>query len=146
MSRAFRLAAVERLRVRRLEDAGRALARAHTTLLEATARRDLLCERLLGCLPSGSEPGQAQTVAERRALLRDRLATADAEIAELTARADTARQGWLAARGDLRAVQALHERFRRAMRAEQDRREQRLADDLAAGRHRDQFAEGSETT
>jgi flagellar export protein FliJ len=136
MSGGFRLAAVQRMRARRLEETGRALVQARQALVEAAAHRDLLVERLLGALPTGNDPTQAHTVAERRALLRERIAVADAGIAELSTRVAAAREGWLTARADLRAVDALHERYRQARRTERDRREQRLADDLAAVRHR----------
>jgi flagellar export protein FliJ len=137
MSRGFRLAAVERLRARRLEDAGWALAQAQQALVEAVARREALRERLLGCLPPRTaDPIEVTTLGERRAQLRDWIAAADTEIAALTAKVGTARDGWLAARGDLRAVEALHERYRQAVRTEHARREQWLADDLAAVRHR----------
>jgi len=133
----FRLAAVERLRTRKLEDAGRALARARQELVQARARQDLLHAHLLGCMPApAAPPAQVDAVGQRRAQLRDRLAEADAEITRLSVQAEAARDGWLAARGDLRAVEALHERHRIAVRTEQDRRDQRLADDLAAVRHR----------
>jgi flagellar export protein FliJ len=136
VSRGFRLAAVERMRTRQLEDAGRTLARARQALLEATARRDLLVERLLASLPTDTDPARAHTVAERRVQLRERIAAADTRIAELAADVLAARDGWGAARSDLRAAEALHERYRQAVRAEQDRREQWLADDLSAARHR----------
>lgn len=137
MSRGFRLAAVERMRVRKLEDAGHALARARQALVEASAQRDLLHEHLLGCMPPvASTPAHLDTAGQRRAQLRDRIATADNEISQLSAQARAARDGWLAARGDVRAVEALHERYRIAVRTDRDRRDQRLADDLAAARHR----------
>jgi flagellar export protein FliJ len=137
MSGGFRLAAVERLRTRRLDDAGWALAQAQQALAEGVARREALIERLLSCLPPRTaDPIEVTTLGERRAQLRDWIAAADADIADLTAKVATARDGWLTARGDLRAVEALHERYRQAVRAERDRREQRLADDLAAVRHR----------
>jgi flagellar FliJ protein len=137
MSRGFRLAAVERMRVRRLQDAGHALALARQALVEASARRDLLHEHLLGCMPpAASTPTHLDTAGQRRAQLRDRIATADTELGQLSAQARAARDGWLAARGDARAVEALHERYRIAVRTEQDRRDQRQSDDLAAVRHR----------
>jgi flagellar export protein FliJ len=137
MSRRFRLAAVERMRGRRLEDAGRALAEARQAMLEARTRRELLAVRLAGCQPARRAPAvEVSTAARRREQLRERIVAADGEIAELTARAELARGSWVVARGDLRAVEALHERYREAVRYEQDRREQRLVDDLAALRHR----------
>lgn len=137
MSRGFRLAAVERLRVRRFEEAGWALAQAQQTRSEAELRRDALVDHLLACLaPRVADPTAVGTSAERRAQLRDLITAADTELAELAAKVTSARDAWLAARGDLRAVEALHERFRQAQQVEQDRRDQRLADDLAAVRHR----------
>ena len=144
MSRGFRLAAVQRLRAHRLEEAGRALAQTRQALLETTARRDLLVERLLASRPTGTDPAQADTVAQRRAQLRERIADADLRVAELVADVLAARDGWLQARGDLRAVEALHERYRQTVRAERDRREQRLADDLAAVRHRPPAIDGTQ--
>jgi flagellar export protein FliJ len=135
VSRGFRLAAVERMRARRLEDAGHALARARQALVEATALRDLLQLRLSDCRPvAGAGADEVAAVARRREQLHERIDRADAELVELTARAAATRDAWLAARGDLRAVEALHERYRLAVRVEQDRRDQRLADDLAVRR------------
>jgi flagellar export protein FliJ len=137
VSPGFRLAAVQRLRTRRFEEAGWALAQARQTLVQADARRETLVGRLRECqAPRIADPVAVSTIAERRAQLRDLIAAAETGIAELTTRAATARDVWLAARGDLRAVEALHERFRQARRLEQDRRDQRLADDLASVRHR----------
>lgn len=135
MNRGFRLDAVERMRARRLADAGQALARARQALAEAMAERDLLHRRLLDCLPdSPSRPEDMQVVGHRRAQLRDRIRAADTGTGRLQARVEAAREDWLSARDDLRAVQALRERYRRALRAEQDRREQRLANEFAAAR------------
>jgi hypothetical protein len=131
------LAAVERIRGRRLEQAGRALAQARQDVLAATAARQLLNDRLLVCMPPASAPPSAAiTVEQRRGLLRERLGTADVRLGELTDLAEQARGQWLAARSQLRAVEALHERHRVAVRVEQDRREQRTADDLASTRRR----------
>lgn len=136
-ARGFRLAAVERLRARELDRTGQALAEARQALLEARTTREFMADRLLGCMPGPvATPEQSLVVQQRRVQLAERIALADHEVQVLAERADAARAAWLAARADLRAVEALHERFRAAVHLDARRREQRLVDDLAAGRHR----------
>jgi flagellar export protein FliJ len=136
VNRGFRLAAVERMRARRLTDAGQALGQARQALAEAMAERDLVHQQLLGCVPdSPSRPANIEALGQRRAQLQDRIRTADARIRQLRTRVEAARDDWLSAHGDLRAVRALRDRYQRVVRAEQDRLEQRLADELASVRH-----------
>lgn len=133
----FRLAAVERLRSNRLGDSARALAEARRELRDAGSYRALLRESLLGCVPDTvALADDVLAAAEHRSLLRDRIALMDGRITELERRAEAARACWLAARAELRAVEALHERFRVQLRAERDRAEQRALDDVATSRHR----------
>ena len=129
----FRLATVERLRGRRLAEAAGAFGRAQRDHAELTAARDDLADRLATCVPgSHATPGHVRVVAERRTFLRERIVAADELVVQAAARLDQAREGWLSARTGLRAVEALHERFRETVRAEQARRDQRLTDDLAS--------------
>ncbi len=137
MNRTFRLAAVERIRSARLAESARALAQTRRDLRDADASRALLRENLLGCVADTvARPGDVLSAAEYRALLRDRIALMDGRIAELGRRTEAAQARWLAARAELRAVEALHDRHRALLLAEQDRLDQRALDELATVRHR----------
>jgi flagellar export protein FliJ len=131
--RRFRLETVERLRAARLEAGGRELVAAGAALADARERRDLIAGRLLASgLSSRATPEEALSLVARRDLLREQLALAEREVAARVAEAELARVAWLHARSGLRAVEALHERHRRAVRAEQARRGQAETDELAA--------------
>ena len=131
--RRFRLATVERLRAARLEAGGRELVVAGAALADARERRDLIAGRLLASsLASRATPEEALSLVARRDLLREHLAHAEREVAARVADAELARVAWLQARSGLRAVEALHERHRRAVRAEAARREQAETDEFAA--------------
>jgi flagellar export protein FliJ len=137
----FRLAVVERLRANRLADAGKELARVQNAYLQARARRVVLDSRLMECVPVMVHEGdQGQAVAEylatsrRREQLRGEIAEADILLEDLSGQVDRARQEWLSARARLKAVESLHEKHRIALRAAQDRAEQKETDDLAATR------------
>lgn len=135
MNRRFRLGTVERLRQEELAARGRALAVARAELASARAARDQLHATLLACrAPDVSTPAELRAAGERRVLLRERLDAADLYLAELSRRASGAKDEWLAARNRLRAVEALHERFREGQRVEEARQAQRLADELAGFR------------
>jgi flagellar export protein FliJ len=131
--RRFRLETVERLRAARLEAGGRELVAAGAALTSAQERRDLIAGRLLASgLSSRATPTEALSLVARRDLLREQLAAAERDVAARVADAELARVAWLRARSGLRAVEALHERHRRAVRAEQARRDQAGTDELAA--------------
>ena len=131
--RRFRLETVERLRAARLEAGGRELVAAGAALADARERRDFIAARLLASgLSSRATPEEALSLVARRDLLREQLALAAREVAARVAEAELARVAWLRARSGLRAVEALHERHRRAVRAEQARRDQAETDELAA--------------
>lgn len=135
--RGFRLSAVERLRSARLDETGQALARARRELALEAARRAELQGHLALCVPGAREtPTGVQVAAYHRELLRERLVASDARAEQLRQQAEVARTRWLAARADLQAVEMLRERYRAAVRREQDRRDQRAMDDLASSRHR----------
>jgi flagellar biosynthesis chaperone FliJ len=133
VNRRFRLATVERLRTARLEAGGRELVAAHAALQAGRDRRDLAAARLSGCAtPTRVTADDLIALAARRDRLRQELADAEAELQAVIAAANRARAGWLQARAELRAVEALHQRHRDAVRADQLRAEQAEADDGAA--------------
>ncbi len=133
MNRRFRLAAVERLRDARLEEATRELARCRRALDGARAARDDLAARLAGDVtPASATPDRTALAGHHRALLRDRLAAAEATVAEAAADAAAALTAWQAARADVRVVRALHARHRARVAEADARREQQLTDELAA--------------
>jgi len=133
--RRFRLATVERLREREVDQAARRVGAASTALREAAAGRDRLRRELLTTgVPPVATPDQVQLAGRRRDGLRDRIAAAGRELERLEAELEQARTEWTRARARLRAVESLHERHRQAVRDEDARTEQRELDDLAVGR------------
>ena len=137
MRRAFRLATVERLRGKALDDAAHALARARREVGDAVARRDALVAELTGCVPSsGAGMAELEAAGARRIVLREKVDAAGADVTAARERAAAALAGWTAARARLKAVEVLHDRHREAVRADDLRREQRQLDDLAGTRRR----------
>jgi flagellar export protein FliJ len=133
VNRGFRLAALERLREARLEEATRSLAAARRAVSDAAADRDAVAAELASAVPAArTTPSAAATAGTRRDLLRERLATAQDAVRAATEQARDALQVWHQARTDLRIVQTLHARHRAAVAAAEARRDQRVLDDLAA--------------
>jgi flagellar export protein FliJ len=132
MTRKFRLGTVERLRTARLEAGGRELVAAQTALQAGRDRRELLAAKLRACsVPARTTAEDLLALEARRARLREDLTAADAAVVELMAAANQARDAWLTARAELRAVESLHDRHREQVRADDLRAEQREADELA---------------
>ena len=132
MTRRFRLGTVERLRTARLEAGGRELVAAQTALQAGRDRRELLAAKLRACsVPARTTAEDLLALAARRDRLREDLAAADAAVVELKAAAERARDEWLTARAELRAVESLHERHRALVREQDLRADQREADELA---------------
>jgi flagellar biosynthesis chaperone FliJ len=141
--RRFRLAALERLRGARLEEAARDLALARRLLADALSRHDALEADLAACMPAARSGRDAVVVAgDRRILLRERLTQSNSDVDSAREHAVTAMGAWRSARADLEVVQALHERHRAAVAADDARRDQRELDDLAATRSRGVLARG----
>ncbi len=131
MNRRFRLAALERLRASAVQESTRALGAARRALEDAQARQARLQEQLAACAaPARCAPQDALALAERRAWLREQLLLGAGQIEEAGAGVTAAVAGWRSARADLEAVEALHERHRHALAADDARREQRALDDL----------------
>ncbi len=134
MTRRFRLATAERLRRASLDEAARRLGEARRALATAQARQDELAALLAGCVvPPRSTPDGARAVAERRAHLREQLLAGADQVRQAQADVGVAVASWQAARADLRSVEALHDRHRLALAAEDARRAQHEADELALG-------------
>ena len=133
MSRRFRLAAVERIRAARLEQTARALAAARGALVETAAVRDGVAARLaLAVQPPSATPEDAVLAGSHREALRARLADTVRAVADADHQMELAVGAWRAARAEVRAVQALHERHREALARDDARRDQLVLDDLAA--------------
>jgi flagellar export protein FliJ len=132
----FRLAVVERLRAKALSERAQELHAVTAVLQTMDVERDRLTAQLsestgVGRVASGADLEQAMNYKE---VLREQIYDAEQRIAEQQVEVATARDAWMRARGDLRAVQALHDRHRAAVRRDQVRRDQRDLDELA-GRH-----------
>jgi flagellar biosynthesis chaperone FliJ len=133
VNRGFRLAALERLREARLEEATRSLAAARRAVAGALAARDAVAAELAAAVPAPrTTPSAATTAGDRRDLLRERLAGAEQAVAAAATDARDALHAWQQARTDLRIVQTLHARHRAAVATAEARRDQRVLDDLAA--------------
>ena len=133
MNRRFRLAAVERLRGGKLADAARALAAARREAAAERERREELRRELSGTdAPRQGAPYEQEAAASRRARLRDEIRQATDRVDVATGRELAAAATWNAARADLRAVEALHERHRLEVAAADARADQKATDELAA--------------
>jgi flagellar FliJ protein len=128
----FRLATLERLRPTALEERGQELHAAGVALAAGRSAHAALAEALrTGLAPAQAVPGALVRAAHYRERLRTELFAAAQEIARLEHELELARQAWLDARAQLKAVAVLHERHRQHVRAEAARREQAELDDLA---------------
>jgi flagellar biosynthesis chaperone FliJ len=133
MSRRFRLAALERLRAARLDDATRSLASARRSLAAAVGVREGIAAQLvLTVPPPRGTPQDTVLAGARRDALRARLADADRTVADTTQQVEVAVEAWRCARAELRAVRELHGRHDLAVAAAGARRDQLVLDDLAA--------------
>jgi flagellar export protein FliJ len=133
VKRAFRLAALERLRSGRLAEAARALGAARREVAAAITHREQLRRELRHCdVPGRSTPFEMETAAARRARLREEIGRAGERVNVAQGRELAAIAAWNAARADLRAVEALHERHRAEVAAADARAEQKAVDELAA--------------
>jgi flagellar export protein FliJ len=132
VNRRFRLAVVERLRSGALAEAARALGHARRELADALSYQRRLQQELSRCTPParGTAP-EAESAAARRARLRTELGRVGERVSVAQGQELAALAGWHAARADLRAVEALHERHRQALAEADARAEQRELDELA---------------
>ncbi|GAB6899882.1 flagellar export protein FliJ [Kineosporia succinea] len=126
----FRLATVERLREKRLEEAATALHEAQSAVREMQARRDDLLERLRAQRHGENTPHELELESVYRFRLRGDLAEVDHELTKLTMKLAERREAWLQARAEVHAVAALHDRYRKQraemlMRAEQKEMDER---------------------
>jgi flagellar export protein FliJ len=129
----FRLAALERVRGTRLETALSVLATARRGVEGAVTAREAIAAQLAAALPPVSaSPSEAIRASHHRDRLRAGLADAGRAVADAEREVDLAVAAWRAARAELRAVEALHERHRAARALAGARRDQLVLDDLAA--------------
>ena len=134
---AFRLATLERLRAAKLESAGREVQRAIVALGAIRSRIEDLSAALDGAVtPRVTSPAGLTAVGAHREQLRHELEAAGVELTARELDLDRARADWGTARSQLRAVNALHDRHREAVRMERLRTEQLELDDLAGSRGR----------
>ncbi len=135
----FRLNTLERLRGRELEAKAQELHAAAVVRDRAVAERDRMVEQLANGGGAGSGLGtwtgaDLDLANNFREVLRQLILELGERIGALEQALAVARAAWLTARGELRAVQALHDRHRGEVRAEQARRDQRELDELAGTR------------
>jgi flagellar export protein FliJ len=134
----FRLATVERLRIRHLESLAQQLHAVGVLRERAVSERERLAERLAG---SGG-PGDLGTwtgadldlANNFRQILRQQIQEHQEQIDQLDDALAVARTAWLKGRGEARAVTGLHDRYRVTVQAERARLDQRELDDLAGTR------------
>ncbi len=128
----FRLATLERLREQNVTVAARALHEAAQQLADAERHRQDLADRLQNAAPvlTASSDQMVQAAAYRD-VLREQITAAGVEIARLEGALVQARAAWVQANARLRAVLALHERYRLARRQQVAKREQQETDELA---------------
>jgi flagellar export protein FliJ len=135
----FRLQTVERLRGQALETRAQELHAAGRARDEAVAERDRLVALLaggVGLSTSGLWSGAELDLANNyRLVLRQQIQDEEDRIALALEKVATAREAWTTARGELHAVQALHESHRRAVAAERARIDQRELDEHAGNMH-----------
>jgi flagellar export protein FliJ len=132
----FRLATLERLRTTALEERGQELHTAGVALSAGMAAHAAAAEALRsGHAPLSADPDSINRAAAYRERLRDELFAAAQEVSRLEGDVALARQAWLGARAQLKAVAVLHDRHRQRVRAEAARREQAELDDLVTIRH-----------
>ena len=137
--RPFRLTAVERLRGRELDTKAQELHAAAAVRERAVAERDRLVQQLANGASSAPHIGfwtgaDLDLANNFRQILRTLILEQEEQIATLNQALSGARAAWLTARGELRAVQALHDRHRVEARAEQARLDQRELDEHAGTR------------
>jgi flagellar export protein FliJ len=134
----FRLLTVERLRSRAVDTRAQELHAAGAARDQAVAERERLVAELAGGGGStavGTWTGVYLDLANNfRQVLRQQIEDLTERIAELEEAVGRARTAWLAARGELRAVQVLHDRHTIAVQAERLRDEQRELDEHAGNR------------
>jgi flagellar export protein FliJ len=133
----FRLATVERLREQQLKACVQRLHGAAQELAQAQQAQEGLRDRLKRRPQVGTTDSNRLLLEShyRERLRGDLLAGADL-IAELAEAVLDHRAAWLHAHAQLRAIQALHERYRVTRRTAIARQEQRELDELAgSGRY-----------
>ena len=135
----FRLQTVERLRSQALDARAQELHAAGRARDEAVAERDRLVALLAGGVglnTSGLWTGSQLDLANNyRLVLRQQIQDEEERITEALQQVAVARETWSKARGELHAVQALHESHRKAVRAERARIDQRELDEHAGNMH-----------
>ena len=132
----FRLATVERLREKRLDEAAQHLHEAQAAVREAQARRDDLVERLRAQRHGQDTPHELELEAPYRFRLRGDLAEVDHELLKLNAKLGERREAWLQARAEVHAVAALHDHYRKQRAEMLMRAEQRELDERAGSGRR----------
>jgi flagellar export protein FliJ len=132
----FRLATLERLRTTALEERGQELHAAGVALAAGReAHAAVVAALRTAGGPVTADPDAITRAAAYRERLREEVLTAAQEVGRLEGDVADARQAWLDARAQLKAVAVLHERHRQQVRAEAARREQAELDDLVTIRH-----------
>ena len=128
----FRLATLERLREKNVQVAARVLHEASKERAEAGQHRQEMAHALANSAPVlTTTPDQMVQAATYRDVLRDQIAEAGVEIERLEGLLVQAREAWVQANAQLRAVVALHDRYRAAKRKQLEKLEQQETDERA---------------
>ena len=132
MSR-FRLATLERLREQQEQICARRLSESTQELAAVQQRRETLVGRL-ATGATGLHGDQLVMASLYRDRIREDITAASADIERCTAMLAQARDAWIQAKAQLKAVQSLHERHRQSVRAAVARAEQTELDEFAGTR------------
>lgn len=135
MSRAFRLAGL--LRLRALAEEQAAAQRATTARgRDTAAARVAATEAALGsaAFPAGADPRAVQAVVAGRLALSALLVDRRAQVAVAQDELDAADAAWAEARSRTRTLEKLQEKHDAAVRAEEQRAEQVVLDEVAGRR------------
>jgi len=134
----FRLDTLERLRGRELDARAQELHAAAAIRDQAVVEHDRLVAQLASgsaAVGLGTTTGADLDLANNfRQVLRQSILDQNEQITTLEQGLTQSRVAWLSARARLRAVQALHDRHRLEVRAEQVRRDQAELDEHAGTR------------
>lgn len=132
MSR-FRLATLERLREQQEQICARRLSQSTEELATVQKRRDNLVAQLAAGAAAvhGDQLVMASFYRDR---IRNDIKAAKADLDHCTAMLAQARDAWIQAKAQLKAVQSLHERHRQSVRAVAAAAEQAELDEFAGTR------------
>lgn len=142
MSRRFPLQSLLDLSQLRLDEATRQLGELIAGEQQATKRMELLSDyreeyraRFVAAAQSGLSPREWQNYRDFLGRLDDAIAQAESAVSQTKQRTAAGQKEWLDRRGRVKAFDTLSDRHSSRMAHQEERREQKLNDELASRRH-----------